>query len=98
MSLTGAVIVVGMFLVSAGLIWAAASDVARRMIPNWIVLMVGAGGVVLRLATTELHGMWTSMGTAGVVFVLLCLLSGFGALGGGDVKLITAVTLGQPPA
>jgi prepilin peptidase CpaA len=98
MSLTMAVIIVGKSLVFAGLIWAAASDLARRIISNWLVLTVAAGGVILRLATANLHGIWASLGVAGIVFVALRLLSGFGALGGGDVKLITAITLGQSPA
>jgi prepilin peptidase CpaA len=40
--------------------------------------------------------MLASLGAAGIVFVVLRLLSGFGAFGGGDVKLIAAVTLGVP--
>jgi prepilin peptidase CpaA len=98
MNFTVVVISVGKFLVFAGLISAAASDVAKRIIPNWLVLTVAAGGVILRLAAAEWHGMWASAGAAGIVFVALRLMSGFGALGGGDVKLVTAVTLGQPPA
>jgi prepilin peptidase CpaA len=59
---------------------------------------VGGGGVIVRLAAAERHGMWASAGAAGILFVALRLLSGFGVLGGGDVKLLAAVTLGQPPA
>jgi prepilin peptidase CpaA len=77
---------------------AAVSDVTSRIIPNWVTLTVGTGGVILRLATANRHGMWTSVGAAAVLFVALRLLSGVGAVGGGDVKLIAAVTLGQPPA
>jgi prepilin peptidase CpaA len=98
MSLTVVIIVVGKFLVFAGLVSAAASDLARRIIPNWLVIVVGAGGVIFRMATTERHGMWASAGIAGFLFVALRLLSGLGALGGGDVKLMAAVALGQPPA
>jgi prepilin peptidase CpaA len=97
MSLTMAVIFVGKFLVFAGLISAAASDLSRRIIPNWLALTVGAGGVIFRLATANWHGIWASVGVAGILFVALRLLSGLGALGGGDVKLITAVALGQSP-
>jgi prepilin peptidase CpaA len=98
MSPTVAIIVVGEFLVFVGLISAAVTDVARRIIPNWLVLTVGAGGVICRLATAQRYGLWTSLGVAGILFVALRLLSGLGAVGGGDVKLITAVALGQPPA
>jgi prepilin peptidase CpaA len=98
MSITVAAIVVGKSLVFAGLVSAAASDLARRIIPNWLALTVGAAGIMLRLAAASWHGMWVSMGAAGILFVALRLLSGFGVFGGGDVKLITAVTLGQSPA
>jgi prepilin peptidase CpaA len=98
MNLTMVAVVVGKFLVFAGLISAAANDVASRIIPNWLVLVVGGGGVIVRLAAAERHGMWASAGAAGILFVALRLLSGFGVLGGGDVKLLAAVTLGQPPA
>jgi prepilin peptidase CpaA len=97
MNITIAAIVLGNFLVFAGLVSAAASDLARRVIPNWFVLTVGAGGVILRLATASRHGVWTSLGAAVVLFVALRLLSGLSALGGGDVKLMTAVALGQSP-
>jgi prepilin peptidase CpaA len=98
MSLTMTVIVVGKVLVFAGLVSAAVTDVARRIIPNFLVLTVGGGGLIFRLAAADRHGVWTSAGIAGIVFVVLRLLSGLGALGGGDVKMITAVTLGQLPA
>lgn len=97
MSLTMAVVIVGTFLIFAGLASASASDVARRIIPNWLALTVGAGGVILRSATAGWHGVWTSLGAAVVLFVALRLLAGLGVLGGGDVKLMTAVALGQLP-
>lgn len=96
MSLTMAFIVVGKLLVFAGLISSTASDLARRIIPNRLVLVVGSGGVIFRLATANWHGVLASLGAAGIVFVVLRLVSGFGAFGGGDVKLIAAVTLGVP--
>jgi prepilin peptidase CpaA len=96
MSPTVLFIAFGKLLVFAGLISSAATDVARRIIPNWLVLIVGGGGVICRLATANWHGMWASTAAAGIVFVGLRLLSSLGALGGGDVKLIAAVTLGEP--
>jgi Flp pilus assembly protein protease CpaA len=97
MSLTVVAIVVGKFLVFPGPVSAAASDVSRRIIPNWLALTVAGGGVVFRLATASRPGMWLSAGAAVIVFVGLQLLSGLGILGAGDVKLIATVTLGQPP-
>src|SRR5271154_4989283 len=98
MSLTTVAVVVGKFLVFAGLISAAANDVASRIIPNWLLLGVGGGGGIVRLASAELYGMWAGAGAACILFVALRLLSGFGVLGGGDVKLLAAVTIGHPPA
>jgi prepilin peptidase CpaA len=96
MSLTETCIVVGKLLVFAGLISSAASDLARRIIPNWLVLAVGTGGVICRLATANWHGILAGAGAAGIVFAALRLLAGLGALGGGDFKLVAAVTLGEP--
>jgi len=75
---------------SVGMVAAAASDVARRRIPNWLNVALFAAGLALRTA----HG-WRSLGLglagAGVGFALLVLLFQRGWIGGGDVKLATAI-------
>ena len=73
------------------LAWAAVTDCASRRIPNWLSYTLILGGVV--------HGM-TGLGTVGIGASLLGMLVGFtltfvffalGAMGGGDVKLLTGV-------
>jgi hypothetical protein len=51
MRLTGAIIIAGALLMFAGPISAAARDLSRRITAHWLALIVGAGGVILRMAT-----------------------------------------------
>jgi prepilin peptidase CpaA len=73
------------------LAWAAVSDCAARRIPNWLTYTLIAGGLC--------HGM-TPGSSVGVLGSLLGMLVGFaltlvffavGAMGGGDVKLVTGI-------
>jgi prepilin peptidase CpaA len=79
-----------------GLLGAAATDLRSRRIPNRVVLLILAAGIVLQL----LHG-WPAAGigltAASTVFVALAFLAHYGVMGEGDVKLIAAVTLLVPP-
>jgi prepilin peptidase CpaA len=98
MDFTSVVIVSGKLLVFGGLVSAAAWDLRSRIVPNWLVLAVGGVGLILRMMTAEWHGIWVSACVAAIIFVMLRLLSALGTFGGGDVKLISAIALGQPPA
>ena len=73
------------------LAWAAVTDCASRRIPNWLTYTLVLGGAV--------HGL-TGAGPVGIGGSLLGMLVGFGltfvffavgAMGGGDVKLLTGV-------
>jgi Flp pilus assembly protein protease CpaA len=90
-------VVVRRVLVFAGLVSAAASDVARRVIPNWLVPALGGCGAIFRRATAGRRGVWVNAGTAGMPFVVLWWLSAPG-VPSDDVKLVTAIVLEQPPA
>lgn len=78
------------------LLVAAGTDLRRRVIPNRIVLMVAVGGLTLSLISQP-HLAWINL------IVAVMLLGGLGALahrrhlGGGDAKLIAAVSLLVPP-
>jgi len=78
------------------LCFAAARDVATRLIPDGVSIGIAVVGVATRL----LEG-WTaaavSLGVALAVFFLLMLLAMRGFLGGGDVKLIGAMAAGLAP-
>jgi prepilin peptidase CpaA len=78
------------------LVAAALSDIAHRIIPDSISAFLALCG----LAAAALHGaqaLALSAAAAIVLFAALALLHARGMLGGGDVKLASAVALGLPP-
>jgi prepilin peptidase CpaA len=82
-------------IILACLVVAIATDLARRIIPNSLVLIVLGCGLALRLAC----GPWplfASFLSASAVFAGLGLLAAYDLLGWGDAKLITAVTFIVP--
>ena len=73
------------------LVWAAVEDMRHRRIPNWLTFSLMLSGIVQSFMS---HGATTPTGS------ILGLLTGFaltvgmfaiGALGGGDVKLLTGI-------
>lgn len=78
-----------------GLFIAVVSDIRRRIIMDRVVLMVGACGLLLRLLSPD-EALWPSLAAAILVFLGLWALFSFGAIGGGDVKMISASTLLVP--
>jgi prepilin peptidase CpaA len=82
------------FVCAALLVAAAATDLAARIIPNRIPLLLLALGLALHLAQgTLLPG----LAVAAAVFALLLLAWHFGAMGGGDVKLLAATAFCVAP-
>ncbi len=86
---------IGKLVVLCGLSSAAVWDLSKGIIPNSLVLMVAGGGLLFRLATAERFAVLESVAIAGLLFLLLRWLMNLGTFGGGDAKLIGAVTLGQ---
>ena len=82
---------------AAILVWAAIGDMRRLIIPNWISLAI-AGLYVLHVATSP-----TPVSALGGVAVgAATLAAGFGLfacnlIGGGDVKLMSAIALWAGP-
>lgn len=78
------------------LIFAAARDIATRLIPDGVSIAIAVAGLASR---TTLG--WTDAGLSLAVgvglFVLLLPLAMRGWLGGGDVKLISAMAVGLAP-
>ncbi|HZR33718.1 MAG TPA: prepilin peptidase [Terriglobales bacterium] len=70
---------------------AAITDLRARRIPNWLTY----SGLLLAVSARTAFWGWSGLktGLAGVVVAgsIFCLLSFFGAMGGGDVKLMGAV-------
>ena len=75
---------------------AAVSDFRHRIIPNQLVMLTAACGIAIRLLVDPRSIGW-SIGIGGVLLIVL----GLGAhrlwIGGGDAKLLAAVTLLVPP-
>jgi prepilin peptidase CpaA len=91
-----AVLVKGMGL--AALIVAAVTDLRRRIIPNETVLVVAAAGLLLRLLGFQGWTLAISVAVAFGLLVVLGQMTRLGIVGGGDAKLIAAVSLSQSPA
>lgn len=70
------------------------TDLSGRLIPDSACLGLALAGAVARLLAGPL-ALAESLAIAASLFFLLLLLHARGALGGGDVKLLAAVTLGQ---
>lgn len=85
-------------LVAVGLgamLLAAGADLKARVIPNGLVLLVVAVGLLARLASDG-WAAWESVLAALAVFVPLAVLCELNVLGGGDVKMTAAATLLTP--
>ncbi len=81
----------------AALLLSAATDLKQRIIPNELVLVVALSGLLLGVAMRP-GQVCISLVAAALVFLMLGLLCRYGVLGGGDVKLMAAVTLLVPPS
>jgi len=80
----------------AALIASAATDLKDRIIPNELVAVIALAGLLLCLAMRPGQIGISLLATA-LVFLALGVLCHYGAIAGGDVKLMAAVTLLVPP-
>lgn len=72
-------------------------DIATRTIPDTVSLLAALIGLAARLAVGPQAALLSIL-TAALLFALLLFLFARGALGGGDVKLMSALALGMAPA
>ena len=72
--------------------WAAADDLCRRIIPDTASILLATLGLALPLWQGAPFP-WVSLVAAATLFLVLCALHGRGWLGGGDVKLASAILL-----
>jgi prepilin peptidase CpaA len=75
---------------------AAARDVATRLIPDGISIAIAVAGLACR-ATLGWTEAGLSLAIGGLLLLLLLPLAMRGWLGGGDVKLISAMAVGLAP-
>jgi prepilin peptidase CpaA len=78
---------------AALLIMAALEDLRSRRIPNWLVLAIVVLWTPWLAAGPAAASWYMAIGVAATTFLIGTLLFARRILGGGDVKLITAVTL-----
>ena len=75
------------------LVTAAATDVARYIIPNWVVLALTALFVPYVILTDISAAPFPALAVGSVVLVVCFVLFCIGAMGGGDAKLLAALGL-----
>ena len=85
-------------LLAIALMRAAWGDLQSRTIPNWLNVAIAAGAPLWWWANG--WGLWPDvaiqLGFAAGIFVIFAFCFAIGAMGGGDVKLITALSLWLP--
>ena len=85
-------------LLAAALVAAAVGDWRSRTIPNWLNGAIALGAVPFWWASGL--SLWpdvaVQLGVALAVFTLFALAFHFGAMGGGDVKMVAALALWLP--
>jgi prepilin peptidase CpaA len=79
------------------LAYAAWRDVATRTIPNAVCAMLAVLGLAVR-AGEGWHALLLTLAAATALFLVLFACHARGLMGGGDVKLLTALSFGLPPS
>ena len=77
---------------------AAATDIYRRQIDNWLNAAIALSAPAFWWATglSFYPGVAMQLGVALAAFAVLCAMFAFKLMGGGDVKLLTALALWLP--
>jgi prepilin peptidase CpaA len=70
---------------------AAVCDLRKRIIPDWVSILLGVWAVAALVLGLQEAGWLSVLGGCVVAFLLGLLLFALGGLGGGDVKLLTAL-------
>lgn len=79
---------------ATALLVASFTDLKRRQIDNWLNLAVALGAPLFWLSTgLDWTGVAFQIGLAAATFAVACLLFALRQMGGGDVKLLTALAL-----
>lgn len=76
------------------LVAATASDIALRMVPNWVCVGLGLDGLTVQAFA---HSIPFSLLALFATFIPAAVCWRHGFMGGGDVKLLSAATLLVPP-
>ena len=82
-------------LAAGAFVFSAMHDIAFRTVPDWTSLALTMDGTALRLLD---HDMPAGIACGAATFIVATLCWRAGWLGGGDVKLLAAVTMLVPPS
>ncbi len=89
-------LIIPLWTLSLGaLVWGALTDLRERIIPDRVSLLVAVSGLTMACVFRQAD-IPASLIAFAMVFIALCVLGYFDLIGGGDVKLISAVTLLVP--
>lgn len=80
----------------APLVVAGWSDVLTRRVPDWTAGLLAVLGIIVRLMEGP-RSLGMSVAATVVLFAILLIIYARNAIGGGDVKLATAIALGLTP-
>jgi prepilin peptidase CpaA len=97
--MTGGILAYGLLAALAiALLFAAFTDLRARVIENWLTLGMALAAPLFWWATglSPWPGMALQLGLGLAVFAALAGLFALGAMGGGDVKLLSALALWLP--
>lgn len=97
--MTGGILAYGLLAALAiALLVAAATDLRARVIENWLTLGIAVSAPLFWWATglSPWPGLALQLGVAAAVFAILLGVFAMGAMGGGDVKLLSALALWLP--
>ncbi len=75
-------------------LFAALRDIAARMVPNWVSVIILTLGIISQLIAKDLS---ISLGLGALIFVASALMWHFGWLGGADAKLLGAGSVAVSP-
>lgn len=78
-------------VLTVALVIAVITDLSTHRIPNWLTLSVVAVALACQFAVGQWQGLLVGLGGASVGLSCFLPLHIFGAMGAGDVKLMTAV-------
>lgn len=80
------------------LLFAAFTDLRRREIDNWLTAAIALAAPLFWLASgTGLLDVGFQLALAAITFLFMAALFALRGMGGGDVKLLTAIALWVPP-
>ena len=98
LSVSGAALHTGLTMIALALLLiGACRDIASRIIPDWVSVVLAVTGLAGR-AFSGVGAIAASVALAAGLFLVLLALHARGGLGGGDVKLMSATALGLPVA